>query len=105
MQMEFSSDPWDDKRTQKLFLSCENEHPKDAIVWCIDILMEAQTEPEEYKTIAMGGDEHNSCTKLDIIKLNDKCIYLISALTTAFNDYPTKTWMQCCTDASKPAVY
>ena len=30
-QTEFSSDPWDDKRTQKLFLPCENEHPRDAI--------------------------------------------------------------------------
>ena len=40
-QTEFSSDPWDDKRTQKLFLPCENEHPKDAIARCIDILMEA----------------------------------------------------------------
>jgi hypothetical protein len=100
-QPAFSLDPWNDKRTFKLFLAGENEHPKDAIARRIDILMDARIEPEGYKLIVLGGDESKSCTTLDIIKLNDQCIYLISALTTALNEYPSKTWMQCCMDASK----
>ncbi len=63
--------------------------------------MEAQTEPTGYKTIIMGGDEHNNCTKLDIIKLNDKSIFFDKCVNyTALSDCPKKH-MQCCTDASK----
>jgi hypothetical protein len=62
--------------------------------------MDARTAPEGYKSIIEGGGKFNNCTKLNIIKLNDKCIYLISALTHALLSYPTKTWIQCCQDAS-----
>jgi hypothetical protein len=62
--------------------------------------MDARTEPKGYKSIIEGGDKLNNCTKLDILKLNDKCIYLISTLTHALLSYPTKTWIQCCQDAS-----
>jgi hypothetical protein len=47
----FLLDPWDDKRTFKLFLPVENEHPKDAIARRIDIFMDARIEPEGYKFI------------------------------------------------------
>jgi hypothetical protein len=45
-QPAFSLDPWNDKRTFKLFLAVENEHPKDAIARRIDILMDVRIEPE-----------------------------------------------------------
>ena len=86
-------DPWDDTKVRQLFLPDVSEHPKDAIARRIDILMDARTEPEGYKSIIEGGDKLNNCTKLDIIKLNDKCIYLISALTLALLSHPTKTWI------------
>ena len=101
MEIDLTTDPWDNKRVRKLFLPVENEHPKDAIARRIDILMEARTSPDGYKSIIQGGDEHNNCTKKDIIKLNDKCIYLISALTAALNSFPKKSWRDCCEESSK----
>jgi hypothetical protein len=82
--------PWNSKRVHKLFSPEENEHPKDVIACHIDILMDARTAPDGYKSIINGGDEHNNSTKRDIIKLNDKCIYFISALNTALNTFPKK---------------
>ncbi len=63
----------------------------DVIARYIDVLLEACTEPEGYKKLVLGGDEYNNCTERDKIKLNDKCIYLITALSNALNHYPTKT--------------
>ncbi len=63
--------------------------------------MEARSEPDGYKEIIDGGDEYSNCTKKDIIKLNDKCIYLISALTIALKHFPKKTWRECCQEASQ----
>ena len=95
-------DPWEDTKVRMLFLpSSDAEHAKDAIARRIDILFDARTQPEGYKTIVEGEDQYNNCTKLDVIKLNDKCMYLISALTLALNNYPTKTWRQCCENASQ----
>ncbi len=72
----------------KLFLpSCE-EHPKDAIAHRIDIIMDARCVPDGHKSNIEGEDEHNNCTKKDIIKLTDKCRYLISALTIALHKFP-----------------
>ncbi len=31
--------------------------------------MDARTEPDGYKSIIDGGDEHNNCTKKGIIKI------------------------------------
>jgi hypothetical protein len=42
MQKDLVFDPWDDKRTQKLFLPADNEHPMDAIARRIDLLIDAQ---------------------------------------------------------------
>jgi hypothetical protein len=47
--------PWDDTSVKALFLPNANEHPKDAIAQCIDIFMEAKTEPDGYITIIEGG--------------------------------------------------
>ncbi len=41
IQIDVIFDPWDDNRTRKLFLPVENEHPMDAIVRRIDVLLEA----------------------------------------------------------------
>ncbi len=101
MEIDLSTDPWNSKRVQKIFLPVEDEHPKDAVARRIDILMETRTAPDGYKTIINGGDEYNNCSKRDIIKLNDKCIYLISALNTALNNFPEKTWRDCCEESSK----
>ncbi len=91
MEIDLSTDPWNSKRVQILFVTVEDEHPKDAVARRIDILMEARTAPDGYKTIINGGDEQNNCTKRDIINLNDICIYFISALNTALNSFPEKT--------------
>ncbi len=101
MEIDFTTDPWINKRVFKLFLPAEKEHPKDAIARRIDILMEARCEPDGHKLILEGGDEYNNCTKKDIIKLMDKTMYLISALTIALHDFPKKTWRDCCDEASK----
>jgi hypothetical protein len=93
MRIDTVFNPWDDTKVRQLFLPDAGEYPKDAIVSCIDILMDAQMEPEGYKSIIEGGHTLNNYTKLDIIKLNDKCIYLISALTLALLSHPTKTWI------------
>jgi hypothetical protein len=50
-------DPWDDTKVRQLFLPDAGEHPKDAIAQHIDILMDARTEPEGYKSIIEGGDK------------------------------------------------
>jgi hypothetical protein len=100
MKIETSFDPWDDTNVKALFLTDANEHSKDAIARCIDILMDARTEPDGYKTIIEGGDPMDNCTKLDIIKSNDKSIYLISALSNALKFYLSKTWIECCKEAS-----
>ena len=63
MEIDLTTDPWCNKRVYKLFLSSENEHPKDAIARRIDILMDARTEPDGYKSVIEGGDEHNNYTK------------------------------------------
>jgi hypothetical protein len=63
MEIDTSSDPWGNKRVFKLFLPTENEHPKDAIARCIDILMEARTETDGYRETIDGGDEYSNCTK------------------------------------------
>jgi hypothetical protein len=94
-------DPWNDSKIRQLFLpSNSNEHAKDAIARRIDLLMEARTEPEGYKRIVLGGDLHNNCTDYDILKLSNQSMYLISALTIALEEYPRKTWRQCCQEAS-----
>ncbi len=90
MEIDFTTDPWINKRVLKLFLPSQKEHPKDAIARRIDILMEARSEPDGYKEIIDGGHEYSNCTIKDIIKLNDKCIYLISALTIALKHFPKK---------------
>ena len=41
IQIDVIFDPWDKNRTRKLFLPVENEHPMDAIVRRIDLLLEA----------------------------------------------------------------
>jgi hypothetical protein len=94
-------DPWDDTRARKLFLpSNKNERAKDSIAQCIDLLMEVCTETEGYKKVVLGVDPYDNCTEYDKFKINDQCIYLISALTIALKDYPTKACHQCCKDAS-----
>jgi hypothetical protein len=106
MEIDLATDPWNSKRVDKLFLPAENEHPKDAIARCIDILMDARTAPDGYKSIINGGDEHNNCTKRDIIKLNDKCIYLISAINTALDTFPKKKHGETAVrNPEKPAVF
>ncbi len=72
MEIDLATDPWNSKSVHKMFLPVENEHTKDAIAHRIDILMDARTAPDGYKSIINGGDEHNNCTKRDIIKLNNK---------------------------------
>jgi hypothetical protein len=49
MEIDLATDPWNSKRVPNLHV--EDEHTKDAIAHCIDILMEARTVPDEYKTI------------------------------------------------------
>jgi len=77
MELDLTIDPWGSKQVHKLFLPSCNEHPKDAVACHIDILMDARCEPDGHKSIIEGGDEHNNCTKKDIIKLMDKCMYSI----------------------------
>jgi hypothetical protein len=65
-------DPWEDTKVRMLFLPFSDvEHAKDMIAQCIDILFDARTQPEGYKTIVAGADQYNNCTKLDILKLNE----------------------------------
>ncbi len=90
MEIDLATEPWNSKRVHKLFLPVEDKHPKDAIARCIDILIEARTAPDGNNTIINGGDEHKNCTKRGTIRLNDKCIYLNSALNTALNSFPEK---------------
>jgi len=99
MQIDLVFDPWDDNRTRKLFLPAENEHPMDAIARRIDLLIDARTTPDGYKLILEGGDPLNNATELDKIKLLEKSMYLIAALKSALNYYPTKPWSNCCEDA------
>ncbi len=82
-------------------LEGSNEHPTDVIAHYIDILLEAQTEPEGYEKIIEGHDQYNNCTERDKIILQDKCMYLIAALSKALKHYPATTWRKCCEDASE----
>ncbi len=93
MQIEYNYGQWDDKQIRQLFGVPEgsNEHHTTAITHHIDLLLESHTEPEGYKKIVLGWDEYNNCTERDKIKLNDKCIYLITALSNAFKHYPEET--------------
>jgi len=100
MQIDYIYDPWEDQKIRQLFLPSEGEHPMDAIARRIDLLMEARTSPEGYKMV-VEGDTHGNCTGLDKIKILDKCLYLISALSIALNGYPKKNWTTCCEEASK----
>jgi hypothetical protein len=101
IEIDLATDPWNSKQVHKLFLPVGNEHPKDAIARWIDILMDARTTTDGYKCIINGGDVHDNCTKRDIFKLNDKCLYLISALNTALTCFPEKNWRDCCNESSK----
>ena len=71
MQIEYSFDPWDDKKIRQLFSPLPDEHPLDAIARRIDILMDVRKSPEGYKLIVEGGDTNETCTELDKIKLQD----------------------------------
>ena len=82
-------------------LEGSNEHPTDVIAHYIDILLEAQTEPEGYEKIIEGHDQYNNCTERDKIILQDKCMYLIAALSKALKHYPATTWRKCWEDASE----
>jgi len=90
IQIDVIFDPWDDNRTRKLFLPVENEHPMDAIVRRIDVLLEAWMTPDGYKLILDGGDPLNNATELDKIIILEKSMYLIAALKNALNYYPRK---------------
>jgi hypothetical protein len=83
MQVDFVYDPWDDERTQKLFLPTIDEHPMDAIARRIDLLLDAWTTPDGYKMIVEGFDPLKNCTELDKIKILEKSMYLIAAITSA----------------------
>jgi len=98
--MEFHYDTWDDTKIRQLFLPLQDEHPLDAIAGRIDALVEARTTEKGYKLVIEGGDPFDTCTDLDIIFILEKSMYLVSALTIALTSYPTKTWLQCCEDAS-----
>jgi len=101
MQIEYSFDPWDDKKIRQLFSPLPDEHPLDAIARRIDILMDVRKSPEGYKLIVEGGDTNETCTELDKIKLQDKSIYLIAVLRNALKGYPNITWAKCCEEASQ----
>jgi hypothetical protein len=47
--------------------------------------MDARYEQDGHKSILKGGDEHKNSNKKDIIKVIDRCMYLISALTIALH--------------------
>jgi hypothetical protein len=71
----------------------------DAIARRIDLLLDARTTPDGYKMIVEGGDPLKNCTELDKIKILEKSMNLIAALTSALKSYPTKIWPGCCEDA------
>ncbi len=55
MRIDTVFNPWDDTKVWQWCLPDAGEYPKDAIVSCIDILMDAQMEPEGYKSIYRRG--------------------------------------------------
>jgi hypothetical protein len=68
MQIEYSFDPWEEKKISQSFSPLPDEHPLDAIARRIDILMDVRKTPKGYKTILEGGDPNKTCTELDNIK-------------------------------------
>jgi hypothetical protein len=56
MQIEYSFDPWDDKKRQ-LLSHLLNEHPLDAIARRIEILMDVRKTPEGYNLILEKGNQ------------------------------------------------
>ena len=77
MQMDYTYDPWDDKKVYQFFLPNGGEHPKDAVARRIDLLLEARTSPDGYQMVVEGGDPYGNCSELDKIKILEKCLYLI----------------------------
>ena len=103
MQIDYIYDPWEDQKIRQLFLPSEGEHPMDAIARRIDLLLEARTSPEGYKMVVEGGDPYGNCTDLDKIKILDKCLYLISALSITLKMYQKKH-LDCMLRRSKQSL-
>jgi len=55
----------------------------EAIVWSIDILELARADPNGYMLIIEGGTEQGNCIDLDILKIQEKYLFLIKALKLA----------------------
>jgi hypothetical protein len=97
MQMDYTYDPWDDKKVYLLFLPNGGEHPKDAVAPRIDLLLEARTSPDGYQMVVEGGDPYGNFSELDKIKILEKCLYLIAALSmsiisTPYNECTVRDW-------------
>ena len=81
-------------------LASIEEDMKDAITWWIDILERAWMQPNGYENVIIDGDPFDNCTENDILKVREKCLFLIKALRLALLNYPKQTWRVCCEEAA-----
>ena len=83
---------WYSAEATKLFVPASIEEDTwDVIAWRINIFESAQMQPNGYKNVIIDGDPFNNCTENDILKVREKCLFLIKALRLALLNYPKKT--------------
>jgi len=84
---------WDSKDAKNLFVPKKsNVNMCKAIIRRIDILELARTDPNGYMEIIEGGNEHGNCTDFDILKIQEKCLFLRKALRLGLKNYPYQCW-------------
>ena len=92
---------WYSAEATKLFVPASIEEDTwDAITWWVNIFESAQMQPNGYKNVIIDGDPFDNCTENDILKVREKCLFLIKALRLALLNYPKKTWRVCCKEAA-----
>ena len=85
---------WYSAEAVKLFvLASIKEDTWDAIAQQIDILESAWRQPNGYKNVIIDGDPFDNCTENDMLKVREKCLFLIKALRLALLNCPNK--MEC----------
>ena len=91
---------WYKEEAVKFFMPKIDEHPKDAITHRIDLFYEARLTPDGYKKVINRGDPHNIASETDKLVLQEKCLFLMSALNDAIENYPIIPWTQICNPTS-----
>ena len=80
-------------------MTLSGESAKEALERRIKLLLTVHEKEDSWRTIVMGRDEENYCTKAEIFEIRQRALFLCCAYQLALSKMNDWTWHDCCREA------